>query len=64
MLPHDMLMYASDLFWPFDRQRYMEEFLLKNSFEEVIREKYLHLLPLMPSVMSRCQAGSFNSRGK
>src|SRR5437763_863293 len=26
MLPHDMLMYASDVFWPCDRQRYMEEF--------------------------------------
>jgi len=27
MLPHDMLMYASDVFWPCDRQRYMEEFV-------------------------------------
>jgi predicted TIM-barrel fold metal-dependent hydrolase len=27
MLPHDMLMYGSDLFWPCDRQRYIEEFV-------------------------------------
>ena len=27
MLPHDMLMYASDVFWSCDRQRYMEEFV-------------------------------------
>jgi hypothetical protein len=27
MLPHDMLMSASDVFWPCDRQHYLEEFV-------------------------------------
>ncbi len=27
MLPHDMLMFGSDVFWPCDRQRYLEEFV-------------------------------------
>ncbi|MDQ6674383.1 MAG: amidohydrolase [Chloroflexota bacterium] len=27
MLPHDMLMYASDVFWPCDPVRYLEEFI-------------------------------------
>jgi hypothetical protein len=27
MLPHDMLLFGSDVFWPCDRQRYLEEFV-------------------------------------